>query len=117
MSEMQKKAAYLRGLADGLEWDRLSPHGRILDVMMEVLDEVTLKIEEIESRIEVLEGNVGGLRFVDDMFDDNGEFEITCSNCKERVLVGFDMLSEEGTVICPACQRETNASCGCDCGC
>lgn len=117
MSEVKNKAAYLRGFADGLKWDRQLPYEEMLDAIMRMLDEAVEKIDEIEARIEFLESGESGVRFAEDMFDDNDEFEVACSNCKERVIAAFDMLSDEDTIICPVCQHEIQVECDCDCGC
>ena len=51
---LKEKAAYLKGLADGLDFDKTTAEGKLLAAILELLGEMTADIEEIEESFEYL---------------------------------------------------------------
>ena len=69
---LKEKAAYLKGLADGLDFDKTTAEGRLLIAILELLDEMTAEMEEIGESIEYL-GD-----YVEEVDKDLGELEEFC---------------------------------------
>ena len=69
---LKEKAAYLKGLADGLDFDKTTAEGKLLAAILELLGEMTAEIEEIEESIEYL-GD-----YVEEVDKDLGELEEFC---------------------------------------
>ncbi len=122
---INEKVAYLKGLADGLELDKEpSKEGKLLKVIIEVLEEIGFTLEELEETDQLLsEGldavsedleDVEELLFSeDDEEDDCGcgcghdhdhFFEVECPQCGTELVVDEDVL-EEGAIYCPTCDQ------------
>ena len=119
---ISEKVAYLKGLAEGLNIDTdKSKEGKLITVMIDILDEIALSIEDLEENslalgeeIDVLSDDLADVEDV--VFDDEDEdedeeefdddwFEVECPNCDEVLVVDEDAL-EAGTIKCPACGTE-----------
>ena len=119
-----EKVAYLKGLAEGLNIDTdKSKEGKLINVMIGILEEVALSIEDLEENslalgeeIDVLSDDLADVEAV--VFDDEDEdededeeefdddwFEVECPNCDEVLVVDEDAL-EEGYIKCPNCDTE-----------
>ncbi len=127
---ISEKAAYLRGLMDGLELDANSKEVKVLNAMAELLDELCLSVEEIEDAYEELVGQVDAidedLGLVekdvyelddscgcgcgcedDEDFDDDGGccYEVTCPTCSDTIELNEAIL-DEGFIHCPNCDEK-----------
>ena len=119
---ISEKVAYLKGLAEGLNIDTdKSKEGKLINVMIDILDEIALSIEDLEENslalgeeIDVLSDDLADVE--DIVFDDEDEdedeedfdddwFEVECPNCNEVLVVDEDAL-EEGYIKCPNCDTE-----------
>ena len=119
---ISEKVAYLKGLAEGLNIDTdKSKEGKLINVMIDILDEIALSIEDLEENslalgeeIDVLSDDLADVE--DIVFDDEDEdedeedfdddwFEVECPNCDEVLVVDEDAL-EEGYIKCPNCDTE-----------
>ncbi len=119
---ISEKVAYLKGLAEGLNIDTdKSKEGKLINVMIGILEEVALSIEDLEENslalgeeIDVLSDDLADVEAV--VFDDEDEdedeeefdddwFEVECPNCDEVLVVDEDAL-EEGYIKCPECGTE-----------
>lgn len=118
-----EKVAYLKGLAEGLNIDTdKSKEGKLINVMIGILEEVALSIEDLEENslalgeeIDVLSDDLADVEAV--VFDDEDEdyedeeevdddwFEVECPNCDEVLVVDEDALAE-GHIKCPNCDTE-----------
>ena len=67
--ELKEKAAYLKGLADGLDYDRTTPEGKILAAVIDLLGEVTAEIGKNKEDIVDLS------EYVDELDRDLGDVE------------------------------------------
>ena len=119
-----EKVAYLKGLAEGLNIDTdKSKEGKLINVMIGILEEIGLAIEDLEENslalgeeIDVLSDDLADVEAVvfddededdedeDEEFDDDW-FEVECPNCDEVLVVDEDAL-EEGYIKCPNCESE-----------
>ena len=121
---ISEKVAYLKGLAEGLNIDTdKSKEGKLINVMIGILEEIGLAIEDLEENslalgeeIDVLSDDLADVEAVvfddededdedeDEEFDDDW-FEVECPNCDEVLVVEEDAL-EEGYIKCPNCDTE-----------
>ena len=120
---ISEKVAYLKGLAEGLNigTDK-SKEGKLINVMIGILEEIALSIEDLEENslalgeeIDVLSDDLADVE--DIVFDDEDEdedyeeefdddwFEVECPNCDEVLVVDEDALAE-GYIKCPNCDTE-----------
>ena len=118
---ISEKVAYLKGLAEGLNIDTdKSKEGKLINVMIGILEEIALSIEDLEENslalgeeIDVLSDDLADVE--DIVFDDDEDedeedfdddwFEVECPNCDEVLVVDEDAL-EEGYIKCPSCGTE-----------
>ena len=48
MSDLSKKISYVKGFADGLDISPKSPEGKVIGKLLEVLEEMASKVDELE---------------------------------------------------------------------
>lgn len=135
MSEITNRAAYLKGLADGLKLDAETTEGKLLNEIITLLGDMAQDIEDldeeqafIEDRIDELEEIVdviGDDVFGDD-YDDEDVYTLVCEKCGEEIDFTSDDLDDiaNGDFICPECGEvieldfdECDCDCDCDCDC
>ena len=123
-----EKVAYLKGLMEGMNIDRESNEGKLFSVIADILNDVALDIEELESDIFDLGEDVDAisddLSDVEDyLFEDEDEedyddddedydeydedeeplfFEVTCPACENTITVDEDVVNL-GAIQCPNC--------------
>lgn len=56
-----KKIAYLKGLMDGLDWDRNSDMGKMLVRVVDILEDISVSLTGIESDLTVVEDDTDNL--------------------------------------------------------
>lgn len=139
---ISEKVAYLKGLAEGMKLDtEESKEGKLISVMIGILEEVGLSIEDMEDNMEAMGEEIDAIsddlsdveKVVYDEDDDEDEcdccgdddfFEVECPNCGDSLVIDEDVL-EAGTVECPNCKGKfvidvgdcEDDECGCGCGC
>ena len=69
---LKEKAAYLKGLADGLDFDKTTAEGKLIAAMLELLDEMTDTIDAIGEDMDYL-GD-----YIEEVDKDLGELEEYC---------------------------------------
>ena len=100
---ISEKVAYLKGLAEGLNLDtEKSKEGKLISVMIGILEEIGLSIEDLEENAQALGEEIDVLS--DDLADvesevfgededEDGEdydddwFEVECPNCEEPLII------------------------------
>ena len=125
-----EKVAYLKGLAEGMEIDKETKEGKLLNVIIDILEDMALDIEDLgENALDLAEeideisddlAEVEDVLFEDeddccccddDDCDDDcccGEddeplfFEVTCPACNNEITIDEDVL-ELGVIDCPNC--------------
>lgn len=115
---ISEKVAYLKGLAEGLELDtEKSKEGKLISVMIGILEEVAMSIEDLEENdldlgeeIDVLSDDLADIEAIvydeDEDFDDEEDFfEVACPNCEETLVIDDEVLAE-GVIECPNCQEK-----------
>ena len=114
---ISEKVAYLKGLAEGLNLDtEKSKEGKLISVMIGILEEVGLSIEDLEENalalgeeIDVLSDDLADVESVvfdededeDEDYDDDW-FEVECPTCGEELVIDDEALAA-GEVECPSC--------------
>ena len=124
---ISEKVAYLKGLADGMELEKdASKEGKLILKIIDILENVGLDLEDLESEVEdlgdavhVLSEDVEDLEtivyedwdeyededdlpFVTDDEDDDDFFEVECPSCGEDIVIDESAL-DAGEVACPNC--------------
>lgn len=116
---ISEKVAYLKGLAEGLDLDvEKSKEGKLISVMIGILEEVAMSIEDLEENalalgeeIDVLSDDLADVEdvvFEDEDDGDNDEddyFEVECPNCEEPLIIDDEALAE-GVIECPNCEQK-----------
>ena len=118
--EISQKVAYRKGLAEGLALDTETKEGKLIAAIIDVLDEMSIRFEDIDDNLVDLEDGLDAvsddlsdveetLYFAldddeDDDEDDEEEecFVTTCPECEEEVYFDETVL-EDGEVVCPNC--------------
>ncbi len=131
--KLTEKMSYLQGLLDGLELDTATKEGKALIQMSEVMHELVLYVEDLQSQVDeltelcdILDEDLGAVEddFYDDEFDETDDdeddeddedwddddfeddelYEVNCPSCGDTILLDEGML-EEGTLNCPNCNE------------
>ena len=117
---ISEKVAYLKGLAEGLNLDtEKSKDGKLISVMIGILEEIGLSIEDLEENtqalgeeIDVLSDDLSDVEDVvfdedededeDDEDYDDDWFEVECPTCEEPLVIDDKALAD-GMIQCPNC--------------
>lgn len=121
-----EKVAYLKGLAEGFGIDKESKEGKLLNVVIDILDEITHDIEDLEANsyelgeaIDQVSDDLADIEefFLDEDDDDDcccgddcccdGDealvfYEVTCPACENTITIDEDILAL-GSIQCPNC--------------
>ncbi|MBQ8341190.1 MAG: hypothetical protein IJY22_02285 [Clostridia bacterium] len=129
-----EKAAYLKGLAEGLELDTTTKEGKLINALLDMVGALAEKVDELEGDIaelteyveeldedlgdveellyddededaEYCDGDCDGCDGCDD-YDMDETFEIECPKCGDTVC--FDESVDPESLICPACGEKLN---------
>lgn len=102
MSNLEK-VSYIRGLAEGLELDGSKKEVKVLNAVIDLLDDMAKsmarteealnetrdQLDEVDEDLGLLEDDFYGDEALDDEDDDDEEecyYEVTCPNCNETNL-------------------------------
>lgn len=108
-----EKVAYLKGLAAGLDLDANDNTVKLINAIIDTLDEIAEAMSELELDVVDISDQVDAvdedLAEVEDyLFEpDNDEddlYEIKCPECDESMVVSLDML--DNTIECTNCGAE-----------
>ena len=112
-----EKVAYIRGLAEGLELDDSKKEVKVLNAIIDLLDDLAMSLADLEDgysdmadQLDAVDEDLGSLEDdfygddEDDEEDDEEEecFVTTCPECEEEVYFDETVL-EDGEVVCPNC--------------
>ncbi|MCQ2513535.1 MAG: hypothetical protein MJ089_00385 [Ruminococcus sp.] len=127
---LTEKIAYIKGLAEGLALDETKPEVKIINAMIDLLDEMAYSVSDMEDLYDELSAQVDeidqDLADVEtDVYDDECEcdcddcscddddfefdedepfYEVTCGSCGQKLNVSEDVLLE-GEIECPNCSE------------
>ncbi len=136
-----EKIAYINGLTEGLDLDKTTKEGKILAAVIELLEDITEEICQIEDACDDMSEQLDAVdedlaRLEDVIYDDGCDccdcdcdddcdcgccddeelYEIECPNCHDTIYLDYDMI-EEGGIKCPNCDTELEFDFDCDCDC
>ena len=130
--KLSEKAAYLKGLAEGMNIAEATPNDKLITKLLDLVAEMAGTIELLEDRCDELTdyadeldadlGDVEEYLFSEDECDccdcddeDDEAYEVTCPACGE--VICFDSSCDPEELICPACGEEFDAVCDGECDC
>ncbi len=124
-----ERAAYIKGLAEGLGLDAEQKETRVIQEMLELMSEMAGDVEAIGEdlgdlyhAVEQIDEDLNVVE--EEMFGDpignltDEMYEIVCPNCEESIHVDEEVVVS-GNVVCSACGEKIEVEideCGCGCG-
>ncbi|MEE0914212.1 MAG: hypothetical protein U0L76_06455 [Ruminococcus sp.] len=119
---LTEKIAYIKGLAEGLNLDESKPEVKVINAIVDLLDdmaysvadmeelydELSAQVDEIDQDLADVESDVYDDEDCDccDCCDDEDEedpfYEVTCGACGQTLNISEDVLLE-GEIECPNC--------------
>ncbi|MEE1003442.1 MAG: hypothetical protein U0L17_06855 [Acutalibacteraceae bacterium] len=106
-----EKVAYLKGLASGLSLDANDNQVKLinaiidtLDEMAEAMSELELDVTDISDQVDAVDEDLAEVEdylFEPDEDEDEDLYEIKCPECGEEMVVSLDML--DNSVECTNC--------------
>lgn len=124
-----ERAAYIKGLAEGLGIDDSTKEGKIIRALIGAIDDMALTVSDLEAeldelreQVEIIDEDLGDLeedyyQFDDDCDCDDDDcdcgchcdddmdgdiYEVCCPTCGDIVCIDSEMLGE-GQTTCPNC--------------
>ena len=115
--DLNAKAAYIRGLMTGMDFDADSKNGKVIAAMMDLLEEMAAQVTEhdnaldqVYDELETLDQDLDDIVsdiYADEDEDDDGAFEtsyeVTCPNCGTVNIVDEDTLMDSDKIVCAEC--------------
>ncbi|MEE1126622.1 MAG: hypothetical protein UHZ05_00075 [Acutalibacteraceae bacterium] len=137
MMNLTEKAAYLKGLAEGLKVNADDDMGKLVLALIDTIDDIALTVADLEDElaetrdyIEEIDEDLGAVE--EDLYDDEDDddcdcccgdddfYEVECPACHETICLDEDMLCE-GEIECPNCgtdlEFDFDDECDCCCDC
>lgn len=130
-----EKAAYLKGLFEGLDLDDDKETTKLFKAMLDVIDDLALTVSDLEDEIALMTEQLDAVdedldeleEFVYEDFDDDcccdddeDVYEVDCPACGETVYFDGEDI-DAGFAECPACGEKLEfelEDCDCDdCSC
>lgn len=135
--KLTEKMSYLQGMLAGLEIDSATKEGKAIIQMSEVMAEMVLYIDDLQSQVDeltelcdILDEDLGQVEEevfgcdnceeCEECFDDDDEeydlddddelYEVTCPTCGDTILVDEGMI-DEGSINCPNCSELLEFDC------
>ena len=106
-----EKSSYIKGLAEGLSFDKTTPEGKIIAALIDLVDDMALTVSDLEDVVSFLEDSE------DDEDEDEDEeiYEVVCPTCGKRIQLAESVL-DDGEMLCPNCgeKLEFDFDCCCD---
>ena len=117
---LTEKISYIRGLCDGLELDESKPEVKVLNAIVDLLDDMAFEVSDMEELYDELSAQVDEIDqdladVESDVYDDedydiedyddedddydfddeeNPFYEVTCDSCGQKLNVSEDVLLE-----------------------
>lgn len=112
-----ERVAYLRGLYEGLEIDAGKKEGKLLEGMLEAMEDMARSITDLQEQNDALLDELDDiyeelsaitedfLEDEDDLADEEDLYQVICPTCGEVIYLDDDIL-KEGSITCTACGEE-----------
>lgn len=128
-----EKVAYLKGLVEGMDFDKNDKETKVINAVLEVLEDIALTVSDLDDEMELVTEQLDAVDedlaeleevFYDEMDDcdcdcdcDEDMYEVDCPKCGETIYFDEDIILE-GEAECPNCGEILEFDCDCeDCGC
>ncbi|MCH5296512.1 MAG: hypothetical protein J1E85_02460 [Ruminococcus sp.] len=126
---LTEKISYIKGLAEGLRLDESKPEVKVINAIIDLLDDIALDVTDMEDLYDELSAQVDEIdqdlaTLESDVYDDDEDcecdcddfcdcdddfmdeedpfYEVTCGACNQKINVSEDVLLE-GEIECPNC--------------
>ena len=119
---LTEKAAYIKGLAEGLALDESKPETKIINALIDIIYDLSLAVADLEDelvlvgeQVDAVDEDLDALESYvyddddcdcdcccDDCDDEDDFFEVECPACGEVINVDEGIL-ESGSIECPNC--------------
>ncbi len=120
---LTEKIAYIKGLAEGLNLDESKPEVKVINAIVDLLDDMAYSVSDMEELYDELSAQVDEIDqdladVESDVYDDDDDcdccdccdeedeenpfYEVTCGACGLDLNVSEDVLLE-GEIECPNC--------------
>ena len=113
--KLTEKAAYLKGLVEGLGVEEGTKEGKILKAIVDLLDDISLSVadledgyDELSEQIDIIDEDLSDLEedlYGDDEEDDEEDdemYEVVCPSCGDEICINESILAD-GEMTCPNC--------------
>ena len=114
--DLNARAAYIRGMMNGMEFDAASNEGKVIAAMMDLLEQMAAVVtdhddalDQVYDELETLDEDMDDL--ISFLAGDEGDgeddeedavYEVTCPNCKTVSTVDEETLLNS-ELVCPNC--------------
>lgn len=114
--DLNARAAYIRGMMNGMEFDAASKEGKVIAAMMDLLEQMAAVVtdhddalDQVYDELETLDEDMDDL--ISFLAGDEGDgeddeedavYEVTCPNCKTVSTVDEETLLNS-ELVCPNC--------------
>jgi ribosomal protein S27E len=125
---LTEKAAYLKGLAEGLSLSDQTAEGKLIKEIIALVQDVAKSVTDLEEGYEILANQVDDIdedlaNVEDEIYGEDEEeedscsceecegdgeeefFDVTCPSCGEKIYLDEEM-AEKDAVTCPSCGTE-----------
>lgn len=125
-----EKVAYLKGLVEGMDFDKDDKETKVLNAVLDVLEDLALTVSDLDDEMELVTEQLDAvdedLADLEEVFydeaedcccDDDDMYEVVCPNCGETVYFDEEIIFD-GEAECPSCGELLEFDCDCeDCDC
>lgn len=135
MSYLKERVAYLKGLTEGMNINENTNEGKLLKAIIDVLDDVSLAVEDIEDiqdelsqQVDTIDEDLAELERIvyeeedcdcgcgHDDEDEDLTADIECPHCHEEITIDLDEIDDEdSTIQCPSCHKDIEIEWDCSC--
>ena len=115
--DLNAKAAYIKGLMEGMNFDVNTNEGKLISAMLGLLEDLAEQVTEHDDELDAIDEDMDDLESVvydvdDEDYDDeddgeDAEYELTCPNCGTVLTVDEETLMND-ELYCPNCSAPFN---------
>ena len=113
-----ERVSFLKGLAEGLEIDASTKEGKLLNAIIETLDDLAFEVSDMQEvigelgeQVDMIDEDLDALEeivYEDEDDDDDCDccdgdlYEVVCPACGDSIYLDEEMV-DEGEIDCPNC--------------
>lgn len=134
MMTVTEKVAYLKGLVEGLDFDKDDKETKVINAVLDVLEDLALAVSDLDDEMELVTEQLDAVDedladleeiFYDECDDcdcdddcdccgDDEMYEVECPACGEMIYFDEEIILD-GEAECPNCGEVLEFDCECDC--